>query len=196
MRRAVFLDKDGTLIEDVPYNIDPGRIALMPNAAEGVSLLHNAGYAVFVVTNQSGVGRRYFGEEQLRAVEQTVRDLLDAHGIQIAGFYYCPHLPPEELGLGRSPCACRKPEPGLMFRAAADNGIDLARSWLLGDISTDIQAGQRAGCRTVLVTRDAQEVAKTDPPADAVAEDLLEAAGLILAAEDTPRVSAGGVLVR
>jgi histidinol-phosphate phosphatase family protein len=185
MNRAVFLDKDGTLIHDVPYNIDPSRIELKANAAEGARLLHAAGYQIFVITNQSGVARGYFDEHHLQAVEETVAGLLAPHEVRVGGFYYCPHLPAEELGLGMLPCVCRKPEPGLLFKAATDHGICLMHSWLLGDISTDIEAGRRAGCGAILVTEDPAEVAKTIPPADAVAVDILEAAEMILGADRT-----------
>src|SRR5439155_13322560 len=91
--KAVFLDKDGTLVEDVPYNVDPERIRLMPGAAEGLFLLHSAGYKLFVVSNQSGVARGYFEETALRAVRARLRSLFEHIGVTLSGFYYCPHHP-------------------------------------------------------------------------------------------------------
>ncbi|MFL5734576.1 MAG: D-glycero-alpha-D-manno-heptose-1,7-bisphosphate 7-phosphatase [Chloroflexia bacterium] len=149
--KAVFLDKDGTLIEDVPYNVDPAEVRLTPGAEEGLFLLHAAGFKLFVVSNQSGVARGYFREDALAPVEARLRELLDRAEVPLSGFYYCPHHPE-----GRAPeyaveCDCRKPGPGLILEAALDHGIDLDQSWMVGDILNDIEAGRRAGCRTVLV---------------------------------------------
>src|SRR5690348_5165797 len=107
--RAVFLDKDGTLIEDVPYNVDPGRIRLMPGAAEGLFLLHTAGYQLVVVSNQSGVARGLFRERALCAVERRLRDLLSDMEVPLAGFYYCPHHPEGTVARYSIECECRKP---------------------------------------------------------------------------------------
>lgn len=149
--RAVFLDKDGTLIEDVPYNIDPERIRLTPGAAEGLYLLHVAGYRLIVISNQSGVARGYFPEKALRAVEGRVRELLAEFEVPLTAFYYCPHHPAGVVPRYSMACDCRKPAPGLLLRAAREHNIDLAQSWLIGDILDDIEAGRRAGCATVLL---------------------------------------------
>jgi D,D-heptose 1,7-bisphosphate phosphatase len=150
-RRAVFLDKDGTLIDDVPYNVDPRLIRLAQGAAEGLPALHAAGYRLIVVSNQSGVARGYFAETALGAVEERLRHLLAEVGVPLDGFYYCPHHPEgTEPDYSRA-CDCRKPEPGLILRAARDHGIDLTQSWLIGDILDDVEAGRRAGCETILI---------------------------------------------
>lgn len=141
-RAAVFLDKDGTLVDDVPYNVDPDRIVLARGAYAGTAALHRAGYALVVVTNQSGVARGLFGEDALVGVEAKLRALLAP--TPIAGFYFCPHGPDDG-------CDCRKPLPGMLLRAAAELDIDLRASWMIGDILNDVEAGARAGCRTVLV---------------------------------------------
>ena len=148
---AVFLDKDGTLIEDLPYNVDPDRIRLAPGAAEGLRLLHHAGYHLIVISNQSGVARGYFAEQALAAVAARLRGLLAAAGVPLAAVYYCPHHPDGAVPAYAVACDCRKPAPGLILRAAYDHSIDLARSWFIGDILHDIEAGRRAGCRTVLI---------------------------------------------
>ena len=137
---GVFIDKDGTLLVDVPYNVDPERIELVPGAAEAVASLAGSGYRVIVVSNQPGAGLGLFSEDALAAVAARLRALLPV----VDGFYYCPHAPHEG-------CACRKPEPGLLERAARDHGIDLSGSWMIGDILDDVEAGRRAGCRTVLL---------------------------------------------
>jgi D-glycero-D-manno-heptose 1,7-bisphosphate phosphatase len=151
VRRAVFLDKDGTLIEDIPYNVDPQKIRLAPGAVEGLSTLHENGYALIVVSNQSGVARGLFPERALRDVERSLRRQLAAFGVPLAAFYYCPHHPQGRVNGYAVACRCRKPAPGMLRRAAADHGIDLAESWMIGDILDDIEAGRRAGCRTVLI---------------------------------------------
>lgn len=150
-RRTVFVDKDGTLIEDVPYNVDPARIVLQPGAATGLRRLQRAGYLLVVVSNQSGVARGYFEEVALAVVEQRIRAMLHAEGVDLDGFYYCPHHPGGAVPAFSVHCLCRKPMPGMLHRAATDLEIDLRRSWLIGDILHDIEAGRSAGCRTVLL---------------------------------------------
>ena len=137
--RAVFVDKDGTLVENVPYNVDPKLIELTPGAALGIRRLKAAGFSIIVVSNQPGVGLGLFPEVALHAVEARLKKL-----VPIDGFYYCPHRP--EAG-----CACRKPAPGMLIRAAHEYGLHLSECWMVGDILDDIEAGRRAGCRTVLV---------------------------------------------
>jgi histidinol-phosphate phosphatase family protein len=137
--RAVFIDKDGTLVENVPYNVDPDRIVLTDGAALGVRQLKAHGYRVIVVSNQPGVGLGRFAASALHAVEARLRDL-----VPIDGFYYCPHRP--EAG-----CACRKPSPGMLLRAAREQGLRLSSCWMVGDILDDIEAGRSVGCRTVLL---------------------------------------------
>src|SRR5579871_2458964 len=149
--RAVFLDKDGTLVEDVPYNVDPARIRLLPGADQGLPALHSAGYRLFIISNQPGVARGYFAEERLVWVERCLRELLAGVGVPLGGFYYCPHHPEGVQPAYARPCSCRKPEPGLLFRAASEHGINLHQSWFVGDILDDIEAGRRAGCRTILL---------------------------------------------
>src|SRR5687767_4595107 len=144
LRPAVFLDKDGTLISDVPYNVDPALIELAPTADTALPLLADAGYALIVVSNQSGVARGYFPESDLVAVEVRLRELLAEVNVSLAGFYYCPHHPAGQVARYAGSCECRKPAPGLVLRAAAELGLDLSRSWLIGDILDDIEAGRRA----------------------------------------------------
>ena len=138
--RAVFLDKDGTLVENVPYNVDPQRITLAPGAVEAVSRLAGQGYRIIVVSNQPGVALGYFAPSALEGVEHRLEELLPA----LDGFYFCPHAP----GAG---CSCRKPACGMLVRAAEEHGVDLRSSWMVGDILDDVEAGRRAGCRTILV---------------------------------------------
>jgi histidinol-phosphate phosphatase family protein len=185
-RRAVFLDKDGTIIENVPYNVDPERIRLNPGADIGLKQLHGAGYLLFVVSNQAGVARGYFPESALEAVEARLRVLLAAFGVPLAGFTYCPHHPEGSVeGLAMA-CDCRKPAPGMIVRTAAEHGIDLARSWMIGDILDDVQAGRNAGCRTILIDNggETKSILSPDREPHYRASDMAEAARYILRQDD------------
>lgn len=187
MRGAVFLDKDGTLIDDVPYNVDPELMCLSKGAREGVRLLREAGYALVVVTNQSGVARGLFKEETLPAVRAKLEDLL---GLTLDGFYSCPHHPEGTVPKYSVECDCRKPLPGLFQQAARDLDLDLSRSWMVGDILNDVEAGSRAGCRTILVLSGGEtEWVKGPHRAPTFeADDMLGAARLILTASEASEV--------
>jgi histidinol-phosphate phosphatase family protein len=190
---TVFLDKDGTLIEDVPYNVDPDRISLTEGAADGLRALNAAGYRLVVVSNQSGVARGYFVESALDAVERRLRDLLGGAGVPLTGFYTCPHHPDGCIARYSIACGCRKPAPGLLERAARDHGISLAHSWLVGDILHDIEAGRRAGCRTVLLDVGHETEWEQTPLRipDFTAANLAEAARLIIDADAGSRAQVG-----
>lgn len=147
-RAAVFLDKDGTLIENVPCNVDPALLAFTHGAVGALQRLARAGYALFVVTNQPGVSFGLFDRAALDRALQALLSMLKEHGIELEGIYACTHRPASH---GVVPCGCRKPQPGMLQRAADEHDIDLARSWMVGDILDDVQAGRRAGCRTVML---------------------------------------------
>lgn len=149
---AVFLDKDGTLVRDVPFNDDPDKVELMPGVAEGLRELASAGFRLFVVTNQSGLARGLMSPVRFAATSARLEALLDAAGVHLDGMYVCPHYPDGLVPALALSCNCRKPRPGLLLKAAAEHHVDLARSWLVGDILDDVEAGNRAGCRTVLLT--------------------------------------------
>src|SRR5688572_10592283 len=149
--QAVFLDKDGTLIHDVPYNVDVDRIELAPGAAAGVRMLDAAGYRLFIVSNQPGLALGYFAESALKAVEQRLQDLFAELDVPLAGFFYCPHHPQGTVAAYRRACDCRKPNSGMLLEAARRHQLDLSQCWMVGDILHDIEAGARAGCRTVLI---------------------------------------------
>jgi D-glycero-D-manno-heptose 1,7-bisphosphate phosphatase len=179
--RAVFLDKDGTLIEDVPYNVDPERIVLTPHAGEGLRLLQQLGYRLIVISNQSGIARGYFEESALNTVWQRLQQLLQPYGAHLMHCYYCPHHPDGKISTYAISCDCRKPGPGLFFRAAARHRIDLSASWMIGDILNDMEAGRRAGCRTILIDNGNEtewQLSLMRTP-DAFVTDLREAAWLI-----------------
>lgn len=198
--KAVFLDKDGTLVPDVPYNVDPSRIKLAEGAAEGLRLLHAANFALIVISNQSGVARGYFKEEALVAVEQRLSMLLAEIGVPLSDFYYCPHHLDGVVPQYVIACDCRKPQAGLILQAAHDHDIDLSQSWFVGDILHDVEAGRRAGCRTILVDNGNEtewELSRGRLPHHTVA-DLAEAARVIVAVSEAcvsmrPVMVAGGM---
>jgi histidinol-phosphate phosphatase family protein len=141
-RRALFIDRDGTLIVDVGYPRDPARVEPIPGAADALRDLQSE-LALVIVSNQSGIGRGLVSEAEALAVHDRVIDVFRRAGVEFAGAYYCPHAP--DAG-----CACRKPAPGLLVDAARELGIDLASSIMLGDKASDVAAGIAAGCRHVL----------------------------------------------
>jgi D,D-heptose 1,7-bisphosphate phosphatase len=194
--KAVFLDKDGTLIEDVPYNVNPDRMVLTPGAEEGLRSLHQAGYQLIVISNQSGVARGYFPETALKPVENHLRKLLADVGVPLAGFYYCPHYPGGVISSYAIACDCRKPQPGLLKQAAREHGIDLTQSWFIGDILNDVEAGRSANCRTILIDNGNEtewELSRDRLPHHVVSE-LAEAAKIITAVDEIVSISAGRFL--
>ncbi|MGC8667491.1 MAG: D-glycero-beta-D-manno-heptose 1,7-bisphosphate 7-phosphatase [Chthonomonadales bacterium] len=145
LRPAVFLDRDGVLnAERSDFIKCPAELKIFPFVGRSIARLNQAGYAVVVVSNQSGLARGLFSTEDLAAMERKLRRNVDRAGGHIEGFYYCPHLP-------QAGCQCRKPAPGMLLQAARELRLDLARSFMIGDRPHDIQAGAEAGCRTVLV---------------------------------------------
>jgi D-glycero-D-manno-heptose 1,7-bisphosphate phosphatase len=178
LRPAVFLDRDGTIIEEVGYLHDPSKVKLIPGAAEAVRRLNERGVAVVVVTNQSGVGRGRFSESAVARVHDELARQLAGGGARWDGVYYCPHHPDDG-------CDCRKPGPGMFRRAAAEHGLDLGRSFVVGDKVSDIRAGMLLGCRTVLVltgygVEEARRAGAAGLTPDHVAADLGAAADSVL----------------
>lgn len=183
MKRAVFLDKDGTLVEDVPWNVDPALLRFTPHALPALQRLAAAGYLLFIVTNQSGLATGRFTHAQFSVLEAALlQRLRQQGGIEIAGVYVCPHAPAAD---GGTSCDCRKPQPAMLTLAARAHGIDLARSWMVGDILNDVEAGRRAGCRTVLLDRGGETEWLLSPQRTPhhVCDDLGAAADVILAAD-------------
>ncbi len=193
--RAVFFDKDGTLVQNLPYNVNPDRIRLAPKAAKALRLLHQSGYRLVVASNQSGVARGYFKEDALKAVEERLRALLkEEAGAPLEGFYYCPHHPEGLVPEYTIACHCRKPEPGMLLKAAYELDIDLTQSWMVGDILNDVEAGNRAGCRTILIDNGNETewaLSSYDRQPDFIVTDLLEAARAILTGKSVRKLSQG-----
>jgi D-glycero-D-manno-heptose 1,7-bisphosphate phosphatase len=177
---AVFLDRDGTLNEEVDYLSDPEQLVLIPGAAAAVARLNARGIPVVVVTNQSGIGRGRYTWQDFAAVMDRMESLLALENARIDAVYASPH---HELGQGEyavADHADRKPNPGMLTRAAEEHGLDLARSWMVGDKDIDLEAGRRAGCRVALV-RTGYGSKVDGSAADLVAESLPEAVDGILA---------------
>lgn len=178
-RPAVFLDRDGTIINDAGYIDDPKKVELLPGAATAIARLRDAGYLAVIVSNQSGVARGKFDEAKMNEVHGRVVEVLGECGATIDGAYHCPYLSGESAVVERyrrdSPM--RKPNPGMLLEASRAHGIDLSRSWMIGDKLSDVAAGRAAGCRTILV---GVLRAEGDAPPTMIAKDLAEAAIMIL----------------
>jgi D-glycero-D-manno-heptose 1,7-bisphosphate phosphatase len=182
MSRAVFLDRDGTLIEDVDYLSRVEQIVLFPWTADALRLLNRAGFLTVVVTNQSGVARGLFPTSRVDEVHAALDQRLEAGRARIDRYYYCPHLADAPVAEYRRDCDCRKPRPGLIRQACADLEIDLSQSWMVGDRWRDLEAGAAAGVRSLLL--DGAALRSQGPPADArpdaILNNLMEAVGWIL----------------
>jgi D-glycero-D-manno-heptose 1,7-bisphosphate phosphatase len=180
-RRAVFIDRDGTISEEVGYVNHPSRYRVFPYAAEAIRQLNEAGWLAILVTNQAGVARGYFTEDVIGAVHGLLTQELERGGARLDAIYYCPHHPSVGEPPYRFDCDCRKPRPGLIRRAAVDLDIDLAASWMVGDRYSDTELARNAGTRAALVLSgygrgewEYQRAAWRHQP-DLVAENLLEA---------------------
>lgn len=180
-RPALFIDRDGTLTEEVGYVNHPRRLRLLPRSAEAIRRLNAAGIPAIVVTNQAGVARGYFTEEVLHAVNTALVGQLRDAGAHLDGLYVCAHHPTEGSPPFRAVCDCRKPKPGLLHRAAADLDVDLGRSVVVSDKGSDLEVAPAVGARSVLVLTGyglgewEYRRAQMRVPPDHVADDLLGA---------------------
>jgi D-glycero-D-manno-heptose 1,7-bisphosphate phosphatase len=185
MNRAVFIDRDGTISEEVGYINHASRFRLFPYSAAALQQLHENGYLAIVITNQAGVARGYFSEDMVENIHRRMTDELKASGATLDAIYYCAHHPLVGEPPYRLDCDCRKPKPGLLLRAAREFDIDLSQSWMVGDRYSDIELGANAGVRSALVLsgygRGEWEHQRDDwtIQPDLVAQDLLEAVRLI-----------------
>lgn len=180
---ALFLDRDGTLVEARHYPSRPEHLVLSPGIGPGLRLLHGAGWKLVVITNQSGIARGLFTEDDLARMHDHLRAELAAEGVAIDAIFHCPHHPDGTVPDLAVACACRKPRPGMLRAAANRIGIDLAASWMVGDILDDVEAGHRAGCRTVLVDLGTESLPTfPDRRPTAVARDTAHALAIVAAA--------------
>ena len=183
MRPAVFLDRDGTLLEEAGYVDRLERLVFFPYSVDAVRLLNRSGLAVIVFTNQSGVGRGLYTESFVAEAHALMTARLAAGGARLDGVYYCPHHPAAEVEQYRLACECRKPGTGMMRQAAADLGLDLSRSFTVGDKWSDVLAARASGGRGILVRTGYGRATDADHPeggAVAVVDDLIAATAWIL----------------
>jgi D,D-heptose 1,7-bisphosphate phosphatase len=178
---AVFLDRDGTINEEVGYMDSLEKLKIIPEAFESIRLINQNGMKAVVVTNQSGVARGFFSEDFVQTVHVLIQKQLKARQAFIDAFYFCPHHPTEGQGVYLQTCNCRKPAPGLLFKAADEMEIDLGRSYMIGDMPKDIEAAKRAGAKGILVrTGYGQEHRAFDVEPDYIAGNILDAVRWIL----------------
>jgi D-glycero-D-manno-heptose 1,7-bisphosphate phosphatase len=184
VKPAVFLDRDGTMIDDVGYLDALTKIAFYPWTVDVIRMLNRAGFPVVVVTNQSGIARGMFDAALVAAAHRAMDDRLVAGGARVDAYYYCPHHPTGTVAAYAYACDCRKPARGMIDRAAADLNLDPARSFVVGDKWIDVQLGRAVGARTVLVRTGSGAEQEMRPPehtaADAVVDNLAAAASWIL----------------
>lgn len=186
-RRAIFMDRDGTICDEVGYVNHLSRSRLLPNSLEAIRLVNGAGYMAIVATNQSGVARGLFDEALVERVHRQLAEWVEAGGGRLDALYYCPHHPKEGRPPYRADCDCRKPRPGMLVRAAREHDIDLAASWMIGDSLVDLEAGAAAGAGVVhVLTGYGRGLVENQPQRFRVeprhtAVDLLDAVRWILA---------------
>ncbi|MCC7035034.1 MAG: HAD family hydrolase [Acidobacteria bacterium] len=183
-RAAVFLDRDGTINEDVGYLTDVGQLRIYPFAADAIRLLRRAGFAIVVVTNQGGVARGLMTAAFVEETHRRVAARLDRAGAHVDDWLYCPHHPEAVVPELSTPCACRKPGTAMPLEAAARHGIDLARSWVIGDHWRDVQMGHAVGARAVLLRtghgRDQETWRPEGQRVEAICDNLMAAAAFVL----------------
>lgn len=187
--KAIFLDTDGTLIDQLSCSIEPRRITLCDGAGPALRLLAGLDYRFFLVSNQDGVARGELDEAAVQAVEHRLTDLLFREQVVLDGFYYCPHHPEGSVAAFSIACTCRKPMPGLLLQAAQEHDIDLHASWMIGDGLNDVEAGNRAGCRTLLIDNGNEAEWRLGPRRipTRIGPDLYAAAVLIVAEDGAAR---------
>jgi D-glycero-D-manno-heptose 1,7-bisphosphate phosphatase len=184
-RRAIFLDRDGTLNADVGFTQRPADLQLLDGVVSGLRQFQQLGFQLIITTNQSGIARGYFGEPEMHAFNAALVQQLRTENVTIAAIYFCPFHPTEGVGEYRRDSPLRKPNPGMILQAAADHNLDLGASLAIGDKASDVAAGRAAGCRTVLVRSG------TVDPGEASSEQAdFVAADLVAAAEFVKRVAA------
>lgn len=177
---TVVLDRDGTVVVDRDYLDDPDELEFLPGAAEALRVLHQRGYRLIVISNQSGVGRGLFSLERLQEINARLQQMVRAAGAELAGIYCCPHRPEEG-------CACRKPGTALLLQAARELAFDPKASIVIGDKASDVELGRRVGAITLWIRSDAEPGAGAEPAAaDHVVPDLAAAARVIERLHDAP----------
>ena len=200
MERVIFLDRDGTLNEEVHYLHKKEDLRLIEGAADALCRFRKSGYRLVVVTNQAGVARGYYQEQDVKLLHEYMNEILRPLGAEIDCFFYCPHHPEHGIGAYKKNCSCRKPDIGMFEQAEQYFQVDKAHSWMIGDKLIDVEAGKRFGVRTVLVgtgygAKVHQELTGQERrklPYDVYAKTLADAASAILEGKDEGRGTMGG----
>lgn len=195
MERVIFLDRDGTLNEEVNYLYRKEDLKILDGVPEALRMFRDQGYRIVVITNQAGVARGYYKEEDVQALHAYMNELLRAQGAEIDAFFYCPHHPEHGVGEYKKVCCCRKPEIGMFQQAEKLFAVDKNSSWMIGDKLIDVRAGRNYGVRTVLVgtgygkAEHENALAGEELPYDIYAETLKDAARAILGAGNSDKES-------
>jgi len=185
VNKAVFLDRDGVVTKEPPYYAHKiNQLELIPNSAEAIRLLNESGFKVIVVSNQAGVARGYYQEKDIQIYNNEMKRQLEEKGARIDAIYYCPHHPEATIEKYKIDCDCRKPKPGMLKRAEKDLNLNLKLSFLIGDKMSDIEAGYRAGCKTILVLTgqgndELKKIPKMDIKPNYISKDLHTAIQII-----------------
>ena len=182
MGKAVFLDRDGTIVEDTGHLHERDKVRFLPGVDKAIRRLKKNGFKVIIVSNQAGVAKGYYTEDTVREINAYMLGLLAKQGAIIDAIYYCPHHAEGVVEQYRQACYCRKPNPGMLERAAADFNIDFSRSFVIGDHLTDIEAGRRVGCRTILLASEeaVNNQNEVTPRPDYIASNLYQAVQCLL----------------
>jgi D,D-heptose 1,7-bisphosphate phosphatase len=182
VNKAIFLDRDGTIVVDVGYMNNPSQIEFIPGSIDALKKINASGYKAVVITNQAGVARGLLTEDMLQTIDKTLHKHILSGGAHLDALYYCPHHAEHGHYPYKQACECRKPHPGLLKKAERDLKIDLAQSFMIGDRTSDIEAGKRVGTKTVLILNDANrgEEKNLKEQPDHIAKNLLEAVNWIL----------------
>jgi D,D-heptose 1,7-bisphosphate phosphatase len=179
--KAIFLDRDDTIVDDPGYISKPEQLRLLPGVIDALKRLRLLGYRLYIVTNQSGVARGMISEDDLAVIHNKLLSMLDAGGVKIEKIYYCPFHPEGIIEEYKKESYLRKPNPGMLFTARDEIGIDLEASWMIGDSFRDVSAGKAAGCRTILLNPPLNPIKRklNDPSADYEAVNITEAANIV-----------------
>ncbi len=181
MIKAVFLDRDNTIIEDKGYTHKTEDLHFLPKAINGLKILHEAGYLLIIVTNQSGIARGMYTEQQYNEFKENMHAKLLQQGIMIKDEFFCPHHPEKGVGEYKIDCDCRKPKPGMLEKAIQQHNLDRKQSWTIGDKAADIEAGLKAGTRCIgIISRESTKEELASAGAEYVCNNLEEAAQYIL----------------
>lgn len=181
---GIFIDRDGTINDEVDFLRNPDQLKLIPRSAEAITELNRLGLRIFILTNQSGIARGILTEDDLRGIHARLLQMLESRNARVDRIYYCPHHPEGSIKQYSIECDCRKPKTGMLQKAAKEYGIDLSRSYIIGDKMTDIQAGNNCGARAILVLTgygktELEDCRKNGAGLDHVADDLYDAVQFI-----------------